>query len=293
MKIQCEVCAEEAAEVYCCADEAALCGSCDRRVHRANRVAGKHHRFSLLHPSSSSTAKSPPLCDVCKEKRGFLFCQEDRAILCRDCDVPIHSATALTMRHSRFLLTGVRLSAAPIPDAEAEADDNLHGESSVKTNSGGGSGYAATAATANSNSSGSSISEYLINMLPGWHVEDFLTDDATAHAFCKGEEIGPFYGINTSDSVMNGFGGALPVRVPHAPCWDSGGGGERIGLVEEVEMKGSSRTKRLRISARTISSYILNKMDKYRDIGIWSSKTKNYSSHKVDATTTGHVPSKN
>ncbi|XP_064990066.1 B-box zinc finger protein 20-like isoform X1 [Musa acuminata AAA Group] len=269
MKVQCDVCAAEAAEVYCCADEAALCGRCDRHVHRANRLAGKHHRFSLLHPSSS--AQSPPLCDVCKvglwplttrslwslclreiqelnhlpcflkEKRGLLFCQEDRAILCRDCDVPIHSATALTMKHNRFLLTGLSVSAAPLPpslSAEAEAVDCPRG-SGVRAKSSSSSSSATTAATTNSNSS--SISEYLIKMLPGWHVEDFLTDDAAVHALCKTEEeeeVEPPCGSNA-------IGGALPVpRVPH---WFSGG--EGIGL-EQVELKASSRNKRPRISVR-------------------------------------------
>ena len=50
---------------------------------------------------------------VGQEKRGLLFCKEDRAILCRDCDVSVHTASELTMRHTRFLLTGVRLSAEP------------------------------------------------------------------------------------------------------------------------------------------------------------------------------------
>ncbi|CAL9780924.1 unnamed protein product [Musa acuminata subsp. burmannicoides] len=239
MKVQCDVCAAEAAEVYCCADEAALCGRCDRHVHRANRLAGKHHRFSLLHPSSS--AQSPPLCDVCKEKRGLLFCQEDRAILCRDCDVPIHSATALTMKHNRFLLTGLSVSAAPLPpslSAEAEAVDCLRG-SGVRAKSSSSSSSATTAATTNSNSS--SISEYLIKMLPGWHVEDFLTDDATVHALCKTEEEEE----GDPPCGSNDIGGALP--VPQVPHWFSGG--EGIGL-EQVEMKASNRNKRPRISVR-------------------------------------------
>jgi hypothetical protein len=69
MKVQCDVCTAEAASVFCCADEAALCDACDRRVHRANKLAGKHRRFSLLHPcssSSSSAAHKPPLCDICQ-----------------------------------------------------------------------------------------------------------------------------------------------------------------------------------------------------------------------------------
>lgn len=58
------------------------------------------------------------------------MCQEDRAISCRDGDVAIHSATAVTKKHCRFLLTVVRVSAVPIPSSpavEAEAVDSLHG----------------------------------------------------------------------------------------------------------------------------------------------------------------------
>ena len=59
-----------------------------------------------------------------QEKRGFLFCKEDRAILCRECDVAVHAASELSMRHTRFLLTGVRISsepaASPAPPCEEE-----------------------------------------------------------------------------------------------------------------------------------------------------------------------------
>ncbi|KAK1296573.1 putative salt tolerance-like protein [Acorus calamus] len=74
MKIQCDVCGGEEASVFCTADEAALCGVCDRRVP-PNKLAGKHRRVALLNNSDA------PLCDVCQERRAFLFCQEDRAIL--------------------------------------------------------------------------------------------------------------------------------------------------------------------------------------------------------------------
>lgn len=58
------------------------------------------------------------------------MCQEDRGISCRNGDVAIHSSTAVTKKHCRFLLTGVRVSAVPIPSSpavEAEAVDSLHG----------------------------------------------------------------------------------------------------------------------------------------------------------------------
>ena len=61
MKIWCDVCDKEEASVFCCADEAALCNGCDRHVHFANKLAGKHQRFSLTSP----TFKDAPLCDIC------------------------------------------------------------------------------------------------------------------------------------------------------------------------------------------------------------------------------------
>ncbi|WVZ86570.1 hypothetical protein U9M48_033329 [Paspalum notatum var. saurae] len=187
MKVQCDVCAAEAASVFCCADEAALCDACDRRVHSANKLAGKHRRLSLLHPGSSSSAQAqqkPPLCDICQERRGFLFCKEDRAILCRECDAPVHSASEMTRRHSRFLLTGVRLSSAPVdspgpPDEEDQEEENSSSACNGDSCSAAGAGATTTAMSA---SDGSSISEYLTKTLPGWHVEDFLVDDASARA---------------------------------------------------------------------------------------------------------------
>nr|XP_018685548.1 PREDICTED: uncharacterized protein LOC108953548 [Musa acuminata subsp. malaccensis] len=95
-------------------------------------------------PSRCTAASRAPTGSL--EKRGFLLCQEDRAISCRDGDVAIHSATAVTKKHCRFLLTVVRVSAVPIPSSqavEAEAVDSLHGSiikdsSSVYGHHGGG-----------------------------------------------------------------------------------------------------------------------------------------------------------
>ncbi|XP_072993114.1 B-box zinc finger protein 20-like [Typha latifolia] len=200
MKVQCDVCGRDEASVFCCADEAALCAGCDRRVHRANKVAEKHRRFSLHGPSSD------PLCDVCQEKRGFVFCQEDRAILCRDCDDSIHNANDLTRKHSRFLLVGARLSEAPIlasdsrssspevveiasntkkkRDKEAKVDQDkiLDAGSSVLCST-------TTATTTSASSNGSSISDYLIKVCPGWQIEDLLVDDFSK---VQGNEQLPF-----------------------------------------------------------------------------------------------------
>ncbi|THU53385.1 hypothetical protein C4D60_Mb10t13840 [Musa balbisiana] len=110
MKIQCDVCERAAAAVLCCADEAALCWGCDEKVHAANKLAGMHQRVPLLLPANSSSSSSHiPSCDICQEKAGYFFCLEDRAMLCRQCDVTIHTASPYVSSHRRFLITGVRV----------------------------------------------------------------------------------------------------------------------------------------------------------------------------------------
>jgi hypothetical protein len=104
--------------------------------------------------------------------------------------VSVHTASELTMRHTRFLLTGVRLSAEPTAcPAPPSEDENSSGSGSFCCSAGGGDAAAAPPSAAPATSShgsgsdnGSSISEYLIKTLPGWHVEDFLVDEAAAAA---------------------------------------------------------------------------------------------------------------
>ncbi|CAN8328810.1 unnamed protein product [Cochlearia groenlandica] len=186
MKIWCDVCDKEEASVFCCADEASLCNVCDRHVHFANKLAGKHLRFSLTCPSF----KHSPLCDICSERRGLLFCQEDRAILCRQCDITIHQANEHTKKHNRFLLTGVKFSAASLPNssfapsldpstttaAPSVSNDALN--SSPSTTSNCDSGSVCTGI----------ISEYLMETLPGWRVEDLLE-----HPSCDQLNINSLY----------------------------------------------------------------------------------------------------
>uniref|UniRef100_A0A7N0TUT0 B box-type domain-containing protein n=1 Tax=Kalanchoe fedtschenkoi TaxID=63787 RepID=A0A7N0TUT0_KALFE len=105
MKIQCDVCEKAPATVICCADEAALCAKCDVEVHAANKLASKHQRLLL-----ESLPNKLPRCDICQEKAAFIFCVEDRALFCKDCDEPIHSAGSLSANHQRFLATGIRVA---------------------------------------------------------------------------------------------------------------------------------------------------------------------------------------
>ena len=44
------------------------------------------------------------LCDFCGEQRSMVYCRSDAACLCLSCDRNVHSANALSKRHSRTLL---------------------------------------------------------------------------------------------------------------------------------------------------------------------------------------------
>ncbi|KAL5702904.1 hypothetical protein ACHQM5_028065 [Ranunculus cassubicifolius] len=107
MKIQCDVCEKAQATVICCADEAALCAKCDVEVHQANRLASKHQRLLL-----DSLSNKLPKCDICQEKTAFIFCVEDRALFCQDCDEPVHAPGSIASNHQRLLATGIKVALA-------------------------------------------------------------------------------------------------------------------------------------------------------------------------------------
>ncbi|KEH39479.1 salt tolerance-like protein [Medicago truncatula] len=105
MKIQCDVCEKAPATMICCADEAALCAKCDIEVHAANKLASKHQRIHL-----QSLSNKLPRCDICQDKTAFIFCVEDRALFCEDCDESIHLPGSLSANHQRFLATGIQVA---------------------------------------------------------------------------------------------------------------------------------------------------------------------------------------
>ncbi|KAE8713014.1 B-box zinc finger protein 25 [Hibiscus syriacus] len=146
MRIQCNVCEAAEAVVLCCADEAALCWACDEKVHAANKLASKHQRVSL----SSSSSSQIPKCDICQMSALLLLesiflefhlligsiwvflCLQDRALLCRKCDVAIHTANPYVSGHQRFLLTGVKVGLETTTDPGASSFD-VKSPSSEKT----------------------------------------------------------------------------------------------------------------------------------------------------------------
>ncbi|KZV48170.1 B-box zinc finger protein 20-like [Dorcoceras hygrometricum] len=198
MKILCDVCRKEEAYAFCPADEAALCQNCDVRVHRANKLAGKHPRFSLLHSQFQDT----PLCDICQENRALFLCQEDRALFCKECDSSIHKANEHTKKHNRFLLTGVKLSAAAASfnvaastsesGSETKTNNSITSKTIIQPNmmtdcsesSSNPWGHNNESSKAASQVSTSRMTDNLMETLPSWHVED-LMDPSSHYGFCK------------------------------------------------------------------------------------------------------------
>ncbi|CAL9113397.1 unnamed protein product, partial [Musa textilis] len=84
----------------------------------------------LPFPDPPSTSADIPACDVCKDKAGYFFCLEDRALLCRQCDATTHAAKPRGSSHQRFLITGVR-STMPSTAAAAAAAKPTAAESKV------------------------------------------------------------------------------------------------------------------------------------------------------------------
>jgi hypothetical protein len=71
-----------------------------------------------------------------QEASGYFFCLEDRALLCRDCDVAIHTVNPFVSAHQRFLLTGVQVGLDPADPIPPVADKRV--------NASGGSVYQPT-----------------------------------------------------------------------------------------------------------------------------------------------------
>ncbi|XP_038681782.1 B-box zinc finger protein 19-like [Tripterygium wilfordii] len=96
MRTLCDACQSAAAVVFCAADEAALCRSCDDKVHLCNKLASRHVRVALAAPSDI------PRCDICENAPAFFYCEIDGTSLCLQCDMAVHVGGK--RMHGRYLL---------------------------------------------------------------------------------------------------------------------------------------------------------------------------------------------
>ncbi|KAF8410500.1 hypothetical protein HHK36_003030 [Tetracentron sinense] len=101
MRTLCDVCEGDAAILFCAADEAALCRSCDEKVHMCNKLASRHVRVGLADPSDV------PRCDICENAPAFFYCEIDGSSLCLQCDMIVHVGGKRT--HGRYLVLRQRV----------------------------------------------------------------------------------------------------------------------------------------------------------------------------------------
>lgn len=73
-----------------------------------------------------STARDFSCLSLLQEASGYFFCLEDRALLCRDCDVAIHTVNSFVSAHQRFLLTGVQVGLDPADPVPPIADKHAN-----------------------------------------------------------------------------------------------------------------------------------------------------------------------
>jgi hypothetical protein len=130
-----------------------------------------------------------------QERRGLVFCVEDRAILCADCDEPIHSANDLTAKHTRFLLVGAKLSTRC---CESDSDDGAQEPADSSSTDRSSLLLQCTSDDDNSNGNGAMISDYLTNICPGWRVDDLLFDDDSPFSAAAAVRTSPFQSLFSS-----------------------------------------------------------------------------------------------
>ncbi|EER97079.1 hypothetical protein BDA96_02G287600 [Sorghum bicolor] len=101
MRTICDVCESAPAVLFCAADEAALCRSCDEKVHMCNKLASRHVRVGLADPNKLAR------CDICENSPAFFYCEIDGTSLCLSCDMTVHVGGKRT--HGRYLLLRQRV----------------------------------------------------------------------------------------------------------------------------------------------------------------------------------------
>lgn len=88
MEVACDFCGEGQATVYCRADSAQLCLSCDRHVHSANALSQRHSRTLLCHG-----------CNTCP---AAVRCTSCRTCFCQTCDDNTHNSSMAASQHKRY-----------------------------------------------------------------------------------------------------------------------------------------------------------------------------------------------
>lgn len=107
---RCDACKATPSTVFCKADMAFLCLTCDSKIHAANKLASRHARVWV--------------CEVCEHAPASVTCKADAAALCVTCDQDIHAANPLARRHERIPVVPFYDSASAKSPRGAGADEN-------------------------------------------------------------------------------------------------------------------------------------------------------------------------
>ncbi|XWS76500.1 hypothetical protein CRYUN_Cryun01aG0181700 [Craigia yunnanensis] len=83
----CDYCNQSKALLYCKADSARLCFSCDREVHSANQLFTRHSRSQL--------------CDACDKSPASIFCETEQSVFCSNCDWENHKFSSSSLHNRR------------------------------------------------------------------------------------------------------------------------------------------------------------------------------------------------
>lgn len=87
MEKACEFCMLLKPVVYCEADAAHLCLSCDAKVHSANALSNRHPRTLV--------------CECCGHNPAYIRCSDHQTFMCRDCDCRHHD---LSSQHKKKVI---------------------------------------------------------------------------------------------------------------------------------------------------------------------------------------------
>ncbi|XP_022878168.1 zinc finger protein CONSTANS-LIKE 14-like isoform X2 [Olea europaea var. sylvestris] len=90
--VACDYCGDNPAIIYCRADSAKLCLSCDQHVHSANALSKKHLRSQI--------------CDNCGLEPVSVRCATDNLVLCQECDWDAHGSCNVSSSHDRVPVEG-------------------------------------------------------------------------------------------------------------------------------------------------------------------------------------------
>ncbi|KAK1282909.1 Zinc finger protein CONSTANS-LIKE 14 [Acorus calamus] len=114
----CDFCSASNAVLYCRADKARLCLTCDRHVHSANALSLKHVRSRI--------------CDNCRSSPASVACATDGLVLCHECDFDSHGTCGSSaVDHLRSTLECFSGTPSPLELASAwgfDLGEKVHGD---------------------------------------------------------------------------------------------------------------------------------------------------------------------